>query len=120
MGALRLQWSRAFSFVCEEALLHTRDREFVTFVTLQALSLVENAGTVQIQFTLRLRGPTKYGNARWMRSLHVFLHDIEWIMFHGHLEYFKKPPLGGRPNAKLGDHGTPNAHNRCFILFYQV
>jgi hypothetical protein len=23
---------------------------------------------------------------------------------------FKIPPLGGRPNTKPGDHGTPNAH----------
>ena len=41
-------------------------------------------------------------------------------MFHGHLDYFQKPPLGGRPNTKPGDHGTPNAHNRWFILFYHV
>ena len=41
-------------------------------------------------------------------------------MFHGHLDYFPKPPLGGRPNTKPGDHGTPNAHNRWFILFYHV
>ena len=41
-------------------------------------------------------------------------------MFHGHLNYFQKPPLGGRPNTKPGDHGTPNAHNRWFILFYHV
>ena len=41
-------------------------------------------------------------------------------MFHGHLDYFQKPPLGGRPNIKLGDHGTPNAYNRWFVLFYHV
>ena len=41
-------------------------------------------------------------------------------MFHGHLDYFQKPPLGGRPNTKAGDHDTPDAHNRCFILFYHV
>jgi hypothetical protein len=29
-----------------------------------------------------------------------FLHGIKWIMFHGHLDYFQKPPLGGRPNMK--------------------
>ena len=39
-------------------------------------------------------------------------------MFHGRLDYFQKPPLGGRPNTKPeGDHGTLNAHNRWFILF---
>jgi hypothetical protein len=36
----------------------------------------------------------------------------ERIMLHGHLDYFQKPPLGGKPNTKLGDHGTLNAHNR--------
>ena len=35
-----------------------------------------------------------------------FLHGIQWIMGHGHLDYFQKPPLGGRPNTKPGDHGT--------------
>jgi hypothetical protein len=57
-------------------------------------------------------GPTKYVNARWMESLHGSLHGIKWIVFHGHLDYFQKPSLGGRPNTKPGDHGTPNAHNR--------
>ena len=42
-----------------------------------------------------LEGPTEYVNARWMWSLHRFLHGIEWIVFHGHLDYFQKPPLGG-------------------------
>ena len=41
-------------------------------------------------------------------------------MFHGHLDYFQKPPLGGRPNTKPGDHGTPNTHNRLFVLLYHV
>ena len=30
-------------------------------------------------------------------------------MFHGHLDYSQKSPLGGRPNTKPGDHGTSNA-----------
>ena len=41
-------------------------------------------------------------------------------MFHGHLDYFQEPPLAGRPNTKPGDHGTPNAHNCWFILWYHV
>ena len=52
--------------------------------------------------------------------LHGFLHGIEWIMFHGHLDCFQKSPLGGKSNTKLGDHGTLNAHNCWFILFYHV
>ena len=58
-----------------------------------------------------LEGPTEYVNARWMSSLHGFLHDIEWITFHGHLDYFQKPPLGGRSSTKPGDYGTLNTHN---------
>ena len=32
-------------------------------------------------------------------------------MFHGHLDYFQKLPLGGRPNTKPGDNGTLNVDN---------
>jgi hypothetical protein len=41
-------------------------------------------------------------------------------MFHGQLDYFQKPPLGGKPNTRPGDHGTPNTHNCWFILIYHV
>jgi hypothetical protein len=41
-------------------------------------------------------------------------------MFHGHLDYFQKPPLGGRPNTKPGDHGTPTAKNHWLILFHHA
>ena len=54
------------------------------------------------------------------KSLHGFLHRVKWNMFHGHLDYFQKPALGGRPNKTSGDHGTSNAHNHWFILFYRV
>ncbi len=37
-----------------------------------------------------LEGPTEYVNARWIQSVHAFLQGIEWIMFHGHLDYFLK------------------------------
>ena len=43
-----------------------------------------------------LDGPTEYVNARWMESLH----GIEWIVCHGHLDFFQKPLHGGRPNTK--------------------
>ena len=55
--------------------------------------------------------------------------DSTWIHFymalngssvHGHLNCFQKLPLGGRPNTKSGDHGTPNAQNCSFILFDHV
>ena len=41
------------------------------------------------------------------KSLHEFLHDLKRIRFHGHLDYYQKPPLGCRPNIKLGDHPRP-------------
>ena len=63
-----------------------------------------------------LEGPTEDVNAR-MWSTHGFLHGIEWIMLHGHLDYFQKPSLGSRSNTKPRDHETLNTHNRWFILF---
>ena len=56
----------------------------------------------------------------WMQDGCKVYMASTWIMFHGHLDCFQKPPLGGRPNTKPGDHGTPNTHNRWFILFYHV
>ena len=78
--------------------LHTRDREPVS-TTLQALSLVEKAEPVQVTSHIARGTNRVYVNARWMQSLHGFLHGIERIMFHGHLDYFQKPPLGDRPNT---------------------
>ena len=37
-----------------------------------------------------LEGPREHVNARWMWSLHGFLHGIEWVVFHGHLDCFQK------------------------------
>ena len=79
-----------------------------------------NSGAGPSSLHTRLEGPTEYVNARWMWSLHGFLHGIKWIMFHDHLDYFQKPPLGGRPKTKPGDHCTPNYHNRWLILFHHV
>ena len=77
----------------------------------------------------RLRARDHYtsgtnGVYKWMQDrCEVYMdfpHGIEWIMFHGHLDYFQKPSLGCKPNTKPGDHGTPNAHNCWFILFDHV
>ena len=57
----------------------------------------------------------------WMQDgRNGFLHGTKWIVFHGHLNYPQKAPLGGRPNTKLAYHGTPNAHTRWFILLSHV
>ena len=55
-----------------------------------------------------------------MWSLHGFLHGIKQIMFHGHLDYFQKPPLQGGSNTNPDNHGTPNAHHHWFIPCDQV
>ena len=99
--------------------LHTQHLEFVTS-TLQALSLVEKAKLVQVHCTLRLRDQQSMWMQDVCKSLHGFLHGIAWIMFHDHLDYSQKLSLGGRPNTKPGDHGTPYAHICWFILFYHV
>ena len=81
----------------------------------------EKGGAGPSSLHTTLKGPmTEYVNARWRHSPHEFLHAIQWTMFHGHLEYFQKPHLGGKPNTKPGDHGTPNSHSRWFTLFYHV
>ena len=46
-----------------------------------------------------------------------FLHDIQWIMLHGHLDYFQKPHVGERPNTKPGDHDTPDAHESQLMVY---
>ena len=58
----------------------------------------------------------RHQQSKWMQDgckiyMNSFIHGIEWIMFHGHLDYFPKPPLGDRPNTKLGDYGTLKSHN---------
>ena len=67
-----------------------------------------------------LEGPTEFVNARWMESLCGLLHGIEWIVFHGRLDCFQKSSLGGRPNTKPGDYGTPDVYDCWFVLFYHV
>ena len=58
-------------------------------------------------------------NARWMHNLHGFLHGIKWIVFHGHLIYFQKPLLGGRPNTKPGDMALGNL-TIVDLLYYNM
>ena len=74
------------------------------------------AEPVQGRFTLCLRDQW----SMWVQDGCKVLHGMEWIMFHGHLDYFSKPSLGGRSSTKPGIHGIMNAHNHWFILFYDV
>ena len=101
--------------------LHTglRARDHCTSSTL--IGGKGGAGPSSLLHTM-LEGPPEYRSECKMDVQSTrFLHGIEWIMFHGHLDYFWRPPLGGRPTTKpLGDHGTPNVHNIWFILNYHA
>ena len=103
----------------QQGPLHRRDWEPVT-VTLQALSLVENAEPFQVHFTLCLTDQ----HGMWMQDgCKVYMDSYmasNGSCFMVTWGSFQKPPLGGRPNSKLGDHGTPNTHNLWFILLYHV
>ena len=83
------------------ATSHVWDWEPVT-ITLQAPLIVGKGGAGPSSLHTTLEGPTEYVNARWMWSLHGFLHGIKWTMFRGHLDYFQKPSLGGRLEHKTG------------------
>ena len=68
-----------------------------------------------------LEGPTEYVceckmdvKSTWILTWHLMDH-VSWL-----LGIFSKSSFGGGPNTKPGDHDTPNAHNRWFILFYYV
>ena len=100
------------------ATSHTRLRACDHYTSSTLVGGEGGAGPSLLHTTLR--GQRSIWMARWMWSLHRFLHIIEWIMFHGHLDYSQKSLFGDRYSTKLGDHGTPNAHNCWYILFYHV
>ena len=101
------------------ATSHTRLRAPDRYTSSTPIGGKGGAGPSSLLHTM-LEGPIECVNAKWKESLHGFMHGIKWIMFHGHLDCFRKSSLGGRPNIKVGDHGTTNVHNRWFILFYHV
>jgi hypothetical protein len=82
---------------------HTRLRAHDHYTSSTLIGGRGGAGPSSLPTTLE--GPTEYVNARWMYTLYGFLHGIKWIMFHGRSVCFQKPPLGDRPNTKLGDYG---------------
>ena len=91
-------------------------------IALQALTLVEKAEPIQVHFALRLKdhrsmwmqGGCKLVKSTWIPTWHQ-LNCVSWS-----LGLFSLGPVAGRPHTKPGDHGTPNAHNRWFILSYHV
>ena len=100
--------------VCNKGNLHTRNWEPVT-ITLQALSLMEKAEPIQVHCTLCSRDRRSmwmqyYLESTWIPTWHQMDH-VSWS-----LGLLSKPPLGGTPNPKPGDHGTPQSHNYWFII----
>jgi hypothetical protein len=47
----------------------------------------------------------------WIPTWHLVDH-VSWVTS----TIFKQPLLGGRPNTKLEDHDTSNAHNRYDLI----
>ena len=62
------------------AASHTRLRARDHYTSSTVIIGKDGAGPGLLHTTLE--GPTEYVNARWMSSLHGFLHGIEWIMFY--------------------------------------
>ena len=89
-------------------------------ITLQGLFIGGKGGASPSSLHTVLEGPTECVDASWMSILRGFLRGIGWIMLHGHLDCFQKPPFGGGLDTKPGDPCILNAHNRWFILFYHV
>ena len=88
--------------------------------TLQALALADKAESVLLRFTLHLRDQRSMwmhdGCKPYMNSYMALSGSCIMV----HLDYFQKPPLGHRPDTKLGNHGTPNAQNHWLILLYHA
>lgn len=56
------------------------------------LYLPENGQTIPLHFTVaELEGVRDQGELDRMRNLHGVLHDMQWVMFHGLLEFVSSP-----------------------------
>ena len=84
-------------YVRVRATSHTRLRARDHYISSTLIGGKGGAGPSSLHTTLE--GPSGYVNERWMSSQHGFLNGIQRIMFHGHLDYFQKPSLGGRPKG---------------------
>jgi hypothetical protein len=134
MRVFVVQWLRALSRLCEVALiLFIHHALRLLLIRFSATSHTRLRACDHCNSSTLIGGKGRAGPSslhtyawgtnrlqRWMSNLHGFLHGTKWIMFHGNLDCLPRPPFGGRPNTKPGDHGTPNAHNYWFILFYHV
>ena len=91
-------------------------------ITLQVLSLVEKAEPVQVCFALCLRDQHSIISeckvnvkSTWIPTWHRMDH-VSWSLGLFSKNHLLEAGLSTKPR----DHGTPNAHNCWFNLFYHV
>jgi hypothetical protein len=89
-------------------------------ITLQVVSLVEKVVPIQVRFAIHLRDQ----RMMWMQYA-CKVHMDTFMVLNGSCfmvtwTIFKNCLLKVGLTQKLGDHFTPNVHNRWFILFYHV
>ena len=89
-------------FVLLRVTSHTRLRAREHHTSSTHIGGKGGAGPSSLHTTLE--GPTVCECKMDVKSLHGCLHDMKWIMLQGHLDYFQKSPLGGRPNTKPSLH----------------
>jgi hypothetical protein len=81
---------------------HTRLRARDDYYTSSTLIGGEGGARPSSLLPTRLEGPTEHVNGMQDGCrvyLDGFLHGIEWIVFHGHLDCFQKPFFGSRFNT---------------------
>ena len=70
-------------------------------ITLQVLSLVEKGKAGPISLHTMLEGAMEYVRECKVDVKSTWTPTRHWmIMFHDHLDYLQKPPLGVKPNTK--------------------
>ena len=102
------------------ATSHTRLRARDHYTSSTLISGKDGVGPSSLHTTLE--GPTEYMcectvDAKVYMDSYMASNGSSFMVTW---TIFKKSPLGGSPTTKLGDHGTPNAHNHWFILFDHV
>jgi hypothetical protein len=100
------------------ATSHTRLRAHGNYTSSTFIGGKGRAGTSSIH-TL-IEGPRECYECKmdvrstWIPTWHL----VDYVSWP--LGLFQNPPLGGRPNTKLEDHGNLNTQNRWFVPLYHM